>query len=680
MIIKDKLTKTLRQYVVIFTILVILFLLFAIINPNFIDRYNFLSMVQSFVPYAILALGVCFVIATGGVDLSIGTSMIAAALVAGRFAVLGMPLGFVIPIMIILGLGLGALNGFLIAKLRIPPFIATLGTSMAIRGASAIFVKTPNVIYPTGTWYNAVFSNAGGFPIGIVWLVAFAAIVIVVIHKTKVGRYILSIGSNEEATRLSGINVVRYKFIAYAICGAFAGLAGVFYSASFATIVSASGNGMELEAIAGAYIGGTASMGGSVAIIGTMIGSFLLVVVRNGLNFLLPKLNLNFNSTYVTYVLTGIIVVVAILLDTIKKQRSEKSDSKPIGKKKVILGGVLSAVLVVGMAIGVAISVSIQTKENKTIAIISKGETHAFWTNVKEGAQKACDEQGYKLLFRGPPEETPANLPIERDLLQSAISNKVAGIGLSCIGEGFSDLLMGAKDANIPVVQFDSGVWPEDTKALVESGRNPIIASVMNDDYACGEMAAEHLFEYVKSDIAIQGGFKVGVITHDETVSARKRGQGFADRFLALAEADPMTANVPVDVEFQIKPDSSNSNYKHALDFLKEEGVEAVFATGEPVVTQLYDAIKSGLSQYNDMTFVGFDAGTRQRMWMEENGEPLLLGSIAQDSYNLGYKTVLQLINAIKGEPVETTIMTPGVWWDVTNYEELGEKKIVYEG
>ena len=676
----SKLIKALRQNIVIFTVLAFLFMLFAIINPNFVDRYNLLSMAQSYVPYAILSLGVCFVIATGGVDLSIGAAMIASAIMAGRFHQLGMPLFLVIPLMLVIGLAVGSLNGFLVAKLKIPSFIATLGTSMAVRGISAIIVTIPNVIFPTSTWFNATFSNLGGFPIGVIWLLAFAAASIIVIHKTKVGRYILSIGSNEEATRLSGINVGKYKFIAYVICGGFAGLAGIFYSSSFATLVAASGNGMELEALAGAYIGGTASMGGSVSIIGTLLGSYLLVVIRSGLNFLLPKLNLNFNSTYVTYVVTGVIVVLSIVFDTLKKKRIEKSGDKVISKKSILISGIISAVLVVGMSIGMAFAVCYHANEEKTIAIISKGETHAFWRNVQEGAKKACDEEGYKLLFRGPPEETPSNLPVEMDLLQSAISNRVSGIGLSCIGEGFSDLLMQAYEASIPVVQFDSGVWPADTEKLEESGKNPIVSSVLNDDYGCGEIAAEHLFEYIKSDIAMEGEYKVGIITHDETVSALTRASGFEERFLALAASDQLTSGKKVEVEMQVKPDSTNSNYKNALDYLREDGAKCVFMTGEPVITQIYDAIKSGLNQYNDMVFVGFDAGTRQRTWMAEHGEPLLLGSIAQDSYMLGYETAKQVIAASKGQDVEKNIMTQGMWWDVNNYEELGERKIVYEG
>ena len=143
-------------------------------------------------------------------------------------------------------------------------------------------------------------------------------------YKNRTGRYILSIGSNEEATRLSGINTDKYKMYAYIFAGMASGIAAIFWSASFTTVAAATGNGMELDAIAGVYIGGTSAAGGVASVTGSTIGAALLVVIRSGLNFVLAKFNLNLNSTYVTYVLTGIIVVVAVMMDVIKTKRQNK--------------------------------------------------------------------------------------------------------------------------------------------------------------------------------------------------------------------------------------------------------------------------------------------------------------------------------------------------------------------
>jgi ribose transport system permease protein len=225
--------------------------------------------------------------------------------------------------MLFIGTGFGFINGVLIARFNLPAFIATLGTMMVSRGLSAIFVNAPNVFYPTGTWFNRLFSNNNGFPTGVLWILLFLVICMYLMYKNKIGRYILAIGSNEEATRLSGIATENYKIIAYVISGLFAGIAAVFWSASFVTVAAATGNGMELDAIAGVYIGGTSAAGGVASIGGSVIGAIMLVVIRSGLNFVLALFNVNVNATYVTYVLTGVIVVAAILFDVIKKKKTK---------------------------------------------------------------------------------------------------------------------------------------------------------------------------------------------------------------------------------------------------------------------------------------------------------------------------------------------------------------------
>lgn len=322
--LKKGLKGSLGQNIITVVALAALVVVFAALNPNFLSKYNIVSMAQSLAPYAIMALGVTFVIATGGIDLSIGTVCIASAVVAGKLFMGGMPLWATIPVMIGIGTLFGFVNGLLVAKLKIPAFIATLGTMMFSRGLSALIVSIPNIFFPNGTWFNKVFSNANGIPTGLIWVIFFAIVCMYLMYKNKAGRYILSIGSNEEATRLSGINTDKYKIIAYTLSGIGAGIAAIFWAASFATVASATGNGMELDAIAGVYIGGTSAAGGVASVAGSVIGSIMLVVIRSGLNFVLARFNLNLNSTYVTYVLTGIIVVVAVLMDVIKNKNANK--------------------------------------------------------------------------------------------------------------------------------------------------------------------------------------------------------------------------------------------------------------------------------------------------------------------------------------------------------------------
>ncbi len=319
-----KFLKKSKQNAIIVVALFVLAFLFYLLNPNFLNEFNIISMAQSLAPYAIMGLGVTFAIATGGIDLSIGTVCIASSVVAGKLYTDGViPIGLTIPIMILIGALFGLINGLLIAKLKLPEFIATLGTMMASRGLSAIIVNSPNVFYPTGTWFNKFFSNYNGFPSGLLWVAGFTIICMYLMYKNKIGRYILAIGSNEEATRLSGIKTDNYKITAYVITGVFAGIAAIFWSSSFVTVASATGNGMELDAIAGVYIGGTSAAGGVASVGGSVIGAAMLVVIRSGLNFVLARYNLNVNSTYVTFVLTGVIVVISVLIDILKNKKKK---------------------------------------------------------------------------------------------------------------------------------------------------------------------------------------------------------------------------------------------------------------------------------------------------------------------------------------------------------------------
>lgn len=322
-----------KQSFMIILVTLVLFALFSIINSSFASTDNLLAMIKSLVPYAILGLGVTFVIATGGIDLSIGTVCIACGIMAGTIcrtttSVTEM-LWLTIPLMLIFGLLFGLLNGFLVAKLKLPPFIATLGTMMLSRGVSSVLANIVNstssaIKYPSTGWFQKVFTNIEGFPIGIVWLLFLTLICMYLMYKCKVGRYILAIGSNEEATRLSGIDVDKYKIIAYAIAGLFAGIAALFQVAANPSLALASGNGMELDAIAGVYIGGTSTTGGIASIVGTVFGAMILVVIRQGLNFTLALFDSGVSSTFITYAVTGIIVVIAVLMDIMKSKAANK--------------------------------------------------------------------------------------------------------------------------------------------------------------------------------------------------------------------------------------------------------------------------------------------------------------------------------------------------------------------
>ena len=322
-----------KQNFIIILAAVALFAVFTLINPNFASKGNVLNMVKALAPYAILSLGVTFVIATGGIDLSIGTVLFGSAVLAGALCKTGVTqeegtLWLTIPIILVVGVIFGLINGFLVAKCKIAPFIATLGSMLFSRGLTAVIAEalrgTSSAIkYPSTGWFQKLFTNFNGFPIGLVWVLVLTIICMVVMYKTRIGRYILAIGSNEEAARLSGINTDKYKIIAYVICGTFASLAALFYVAANPSLNLAAGNGMELDAVAGVYIGGTSTTGGSATVIGTILGAMILVIIRQGLNLAMAG-GVGVSATNVTYAVTGIIVVGAVMLDVMKKNNANK--------------------------------------------------------------------------------------------------------------------------------------------------------------------------------------------------------------------------------------------------------------------------------------------------------------------------------------------------------------------
>ena len=341
---------------------------------------------------------------------------------------------------------------------------------------------------------------------------------------------------------------------------------------------------------------------------------------------------------------------------------------------KKVLALVLVALLAVATLAGCG-----GTADEKTIAVVAKGESHAFWQSVKAGAEDAAAKYGYKITFRGPASESAKDLPSQMEMVQTALSNSADGIVLATIGEGFVDMLSQAKDADIPVVQFDSGIWANDIAALDKAGKNPIVASVATSNYLAAGLAAENFFAAVKEEIAATDKYILGVIQHDETQTGIDRAAGFIDKFKELSEADAATKG-KVKIEHEIKPGDADNAYKAALEALDEKGANAIFMSNEGVVKQVYDAIGAAGAKYDDIKFVGYDAGTKQIEWMKKTTGPKLVGSVAQDSYQIGYQSVEQAILKLEGKEVTEKVDISGAWWDATNVDEMVAKNLVYEG
>lgn len=314
------------QKLMVLLVIIGLAVFFSVMSPNFRKYTTFVSILDYSYYIVLMSIGVTFPLITGGVDLSIGTGLICYSLVGGYLiSFYHIPVWAGMLIAVAFGAAIGLLNGCLVAIMDIPPFLVTLCTCMITRGLGSIIVGGFGITWPTaiqpGGWFRSIFklSTASNrkIPIGIIWVVLLVLVMSFVLNHTKVGRYTISIGSNKEAARLSGVNVKVYHILAYVISGTFAGLASIAYSAVFSTVQPGTGAGFELEAIGGAIIGGVSASGGAGTVTGSLLGVLVICLLKTGLPFI--GLTANWQQN-----ITGLVLIGAVMVDVIKKRREVK--------------------------------------------------------------------------------------------------------------------------------------------------------------------------------------------------------------------------------------------------------------------------------------------------------------------------------------------------------------------
>ncbi len=307
---------------------------------------------------------------------------------------------------------------------------------------------------------------------------------------------------------------------------------------------------------------------------------------------------------------------------------------------------------------------------NQTIAFMAKGESHAFWQSVRRGAEAAGEEYGYDIIFAGPENESPETAPAQREQITAALNQEPAGIAIATIGSGYNDVFARILDMGIPMVTFDSGI-----KEPSELPDELVIeATVASNNSKAAALAAEEAFALIKEDIAAKSEddkYVVGIIQHDKTVTGIDRASGFETKFMELADADTTTAG-----KYEIVIQESTTGKDFALLYPALGEPDFVFMTNEGVVRELKAAIDSNPGNYEGVKFFGFDAGEVQLNWMKEENSQLI-GSVAQDSFQIGYLSVEELVKAINGEEA-TDVGLAGVFWNAENADELNESGIVY--
>lgn len=287
-----------------------------ILTPHFLTVSNLLNVAQQATIIAIIAVGMTFVIITGGIDLSVGSVLAFAGVVMASALQSGVPL----PVALLIGLGVGLLsgviNGLLITVGRLPPFIATLGMMSVARGAALMFTEGRPISGFSEGFRSIATGEILRIPAPVVIMIVVYLIAHFVLKRTKLGRYTYAIGGNEEAALLSGINVRLNKTMVYGIAGLLSGLAAILLTARLNSAQPIAGMNYELDAIAATVIGGTSLLGGEGTISGTLIGALIMAVLRNGLNLLSV-------SSFFQQVVIGSVIIFAVLIDMALKRRGK---------------------------------------------------------------------------------------------------------------------------------------------------------------------------------------------------------------------------------------------------------------------------------------------------------------------------------------------------------------------
>lgn len=301
-----------RQVGTLLGLLGLCLLLWAL-TPHFLTVSNLLNVMEQTAINAVIAVGMTFVIISGGIDLSVGSLVALSGVLLASALQVPLPPGVAILVGLLAGAGCGLVNGALITRGRLPPFIATLGMMSVARGAALVFTEGRPI---------------SGFEAGFRWLATGRVMMVpvpvlvtagvyllghFVLTRTRFGRYVYAIGGNEEATRLSGVSVRFHKSMVYALAGLMSAIAAVLLTARLNSAQPIAGMMYELDAIAATVIGGTSLMGGSGTLPGTLVGALIMGVLRNGLNLLGI-------SSFLQQIVIGLVIIVAVLVDAMLKK------------------------------------------------------------------------------------------------------------------------------------------------------------------------------------------------------------------------------------------------------------------------------------------------------------------------------------------------------------------------
>ena len=306
-----------------FILLIVVLAVLGIVEPKFLAATNIANIFKQIATNAILAAGMCFVILTGGIDISVGATLALVGAISVDLIRMNVPIAFVILIALAIGAAVGLFNGVFIAKFKLQPMIVTLATMSICRGLTYIYTKgspiTLDTTLSSGKVYKWIGSGSlfGKIPFPLILVIVVFGISFYILNKTAFGRRVYAVGGNEDAARLSGINTVWTKIMAYVTCGIMAAIAAIIISARVSSAQPNAGESYEMDAIAAVVIGGTSLRGGEGKVLYTIIGALIIGMLNNFLNLIGV-------DSYYQIVVKGVVILIAVLADA----KTEKSKVK----------------------------------------------------------------------------------------------------------------------------------------------------------------------------------------------------------------------------------------------------------------------------------------------------------------------------------------------------------------
>ncbi|CDR09708.1 ABC transporter permease/substrate-binding protein [Streptomyces iranensis] len=612
--------------------LVLLVAAMALLSGDFLTTDNLLNVGVQAAVTAILAFGVTFVIVSAGIDLSVGSvAALSATVLAWSASSQGLPVWFAALLALTTGVACGLVSGALVSFGKLPPFIATLAMLSIGRGLALVISQGSPIAVPDSV--SGLGDTLGGWlPVPVIVMVVMGLITAGVLGRTYPGRAMYAIGGNEEAARLSGIRVTRQKLVVYALSGGFAAVAGIVLASRLSSAQPQAAVGYELDAIAAVVIGGASLSGGVGKASGTLIGALILAVLRNGLNLLEV-------SAFWQQVVIGVVIALAVLLDTVRRRAGAGPGAPGAaaggpsggGRKKAVNAGkfALAAVVVAAIAFGASVwrsgsSGGADTKVGLSVSTLN----NPFFVQLKAGAQEEAKRAGISLTVT----DAQNDASQQANQVQNFTSQNMKSIIINPVDSDAAGPSVRAADkAGIPVLAADRGV-----------NKAKIATLVASDNITGGKLAAKTLAERLgkKGTILVLQGTP-------GTSASRERGKGFAEGL----EAYP-------DIKV-VGKQSADFDRAKGLDVTTNllqghPGIDGIFAENDEMALGAVKALGSKAGK--SVAVVGFD-GTPDGLKAVENGT--LAATVAQQPKELGRMVVENAVKAAKGQKIDGTVKVP---------------------